>query len=57
MLLTYSQAAKRLGVSVRTIKSWVSARAFPVVRMSLRTVRIREHDLDRWVEKRCRYTP
>lgn len=55
MLLTYEDAARLLGVTVRTIKNWVKARCFPVVRLSQRTVRIRQHDLDRFIQKRCRY--
>ena len=55
MMLTYAEAARSLGVSVRTIKSWVKLRLVPVVRITRKTVRIRQHDLDRMVDKHRRY--
>ncbi len=55
MLLTYKDAASSLGVTVRTIKNWVKAQYFPVVRLSARTVRIRQQDLDCFIEERCKY--
>lgn len=51
ILLTYAEAARSLGVSVRTIKNWAGARAFPVVRLSNRIVRIRAADLESFVER------
>jgi excisionase family DNA binding protein len=55
MLLTYKHAASSLGVTERTIKNWVRAQCFPVVRLSARTVRIRQDDLDRFIESRCNF--
>lgn len=51
ILLTCAEAARSLGVSVRTIKNWARARAFPVVRLSNRIVRIRVADLESFVER------
>ena len=55
MLLTYKHAASSLGVTVRTIKKWVKAQYFPVVRLSARTVRIRQQDLDCFILERCKF--
>jgi len=55
MLLTYKTAASSLGVTVRTVKNWVKAQYFPVVRLSARTVRIRQQDLDCFILERRKY--
>ena len=48
-LLSYSQAALRLGVSRETIYRYQRAGRLPVLRISQKTVRFRARDLDRLV--------
>jgi excisionase family DNA binding protein len=51
-LLTYQEAADRIGVSVRTIRRAVDARELPYVRFGHRPPRIGEDDLIAWVNSR-----
>ena len=51
-LLTYQEAADRIGVSVRTIRRAVDAGELPYVRFGHRPPRIGEDDLIAWVNSR-----
>lgn len=44
-LLTTSDAAKRLGVSVRTVRRWVRNRRIPSLRCGQRIIRLRWRDV------------
>jgi excisionase family DNA binding protein len=50
-LLTYEQAAARLGVSCRSVRRYVAQRKISSVRISGNVRRIRETDLERSIEK------
>lgn len=44
-LLTYGETADRLGIATRTVRRMVADGRLPAVRLSARTVRVRESDL------------
>ena len=49
-LLTYQQAATRLGITLSTLYSLVHQRRVPHVRLGPRFVRFKPAELDAWVE-------
>lgn len=51
-LLTAREAADRLAVSLRTLRTITSEGALPVVRVGARGLRIHPEDLDRFIEER-----
>lgn len=51
-LLTYEEAAKALGVSVRELRRLVSAGLVRAVRLGYRTVRFRPVELEKFVQRR-----
>ena len=51
-LLTYEQAAARLGIAEKTLRNWVAARRIAFVRVSARCTRFDPADLDAYVEDR-----
>ena len=51
-LVTVQEAAERLSVSIRTLRFWIHQKRLDVVRLSPRSVRIRETELADFV-KRC----
>ncbi len=51
-LLSVDQAARRLGVSRRTVQAWVSGSKLAVIRLSPRCLRIDPADLAAFVEAR-----
>jgi excisionase family DNA binding protein len=51
MYLTLAQVAERLQVSIDTVRYWRRTRPeFPAVRLG-RVVRVKETDLDAWIER------
>ena len=48
-LISYAQAAKKLGVSKRTFAAWVAGGRIPTVRLPGRVRRVRPADLDAFV--------
>lgn len=52
--LTYKEAAARLGVTHWAVKKWVRQGRLRCLRMGYRTRRIREIDLEAFMEKRTR---
>lgn len=54
VLLTRSQAAKYLAISVRTLFTLTQDCKIKSVRIGRRSVRYRRADLDAYVESRCR---
>jgi predicted DNA-binding transcriptional regulator AlpA len=57
LLLTESQAARLLGISVRTLQAWRvrgGGSGPRYVRISSRCVRYRVPDLEEWIETRLR---
>ncbi len=53
-LLTAQEAADRLNVSLRTLRTRIAAGQLPVIRFSARCLRIRSEDLDAYVRSRRR---
>ncbi len=51
-LLTVHEAARFLGISVRTIRAHIALGKFPVVRVSPRCLRVDPQDLASFVEQR-----
>ena len=52
-LLKVNEAAERLGLSVRTVRTWASRRRLPVATIGRRGL-IPEADLDAWIAaRRC----
>lgn len=51
-LLTAREAADRLAVSLRTLRTIISQGALPVVRVGARGLRVHPEDLDRFIEDR-----
>lgn len=49
-LLTYQDVADRCRCSPWTVRDWVDAGRIPVVRLPGRLVRVREEDLERFLE-------
>ena len=52
-LLTVGQVAARLGVSIRTVWSWIALGKIQVVRLSRRATRVSVASLERFLEQ-CR---
>jgi excisionase family DNA binding protein len=50
-LLDISEAAQRLGVSIHTLRGWVSQRRIKFVKLGGRRVLFREEDLDELVDR------
>lgn len=57
-LLREAEAARRIGVSVRTLQAWRQRGGGPrYVKISSRAIRYRPSDLDLWIEDRiCKST-
>jgi len=51
-LLTAREAADRLAVSLRTLRSIIGKGALPVVRVGARGLRVHPEDLDLFIEER-----
>lgn len=51
-MLSYSEAAEKLGVKLGTLYSMVSGARVPFVRLGPRLVRFPEDELDRWLHER-----
>ncbi len=51
-LLTYKQAAAFLNVELGTLYAWVHHKRVPFIRLSPRTVRFDEAELERWIGSR-----
>jgi len=51
-LLRVREVAERLGVTTRTVHRYLADGKLPKVQLSERAVRIRETDLDRFVQER-----
>ena len=51
MSMTYKEAAKFLGVTTRTLSSWVRQRRLSYIKYGYRTVRFREVDLVEFQQK------
>lgn len=47
--ISTAEAAQRLGVSVRTVRNYITAGRLPASRLSARATRIAEHDLDAFI--------
>lgn len=52
-LLTYAQAAAKLGIGIRTLKAWVKARRIRAIRLSPGAVRFRESDLELFISRKA----
>jgi hypothetical protein len=53
VLLTESEAAKILNLSVRTLQAWRTRRVGPIfIKISDRCVRYKATDLERWINAR-----
>jgi excisionase family DNA binding protein len=50
-LLRVSEAAALLGLTPRTIRSWLLQRRIPCVRLSARAIRLRKSDVDEIIER------
>jgi predicted site-specific integrase-resolvase len=51
-LLSLCEVGEVLGVSLRTARRYAEAGAFPLVRLSKRSVRVRPEDLARFIDER-----
>ena len=51
--LTLRGAAEYLRLSPNTIRTWISTRGLPAVKLSGTVVRIRRDELDRWVTEQA----
>jgi excisionase family DNA binding protein len=51
-MLTIAEVADRLRVSRSAVRDYYRRDGLPIVRLSHRTLRVREEDLDRWLESR-----
>ena len=51
-LLTYAEASSRLAVSQPTMRAWVHRNWIPYVRISKRTVRFEEAEIDAFIARR-----
>jgi excisionase family DNA binding protein len=51
-VLTIAETAARLRVSRSAVREYYRFHGLPIVRLSHRTLRVREEDLDRWLESR-----
>jgi len=51
-LLSVEEVAARLSVAPRTVWTWIGSGILPVVKLSARLVRIREIDLEAFVDQR-----
>ena len=52
-LINIEDAAGRLGVSRRTLWSWIQSGVVPVIRLSTKTIRIDSEDLSQFIDQ-CR---
>jgi excisionase family DNA binding protein len=53
-MLTYQQAAEKCGCGERVLRDAAAAKLLTVVRYGHRTVRIREADLEKFLERKTR---
>jgi excisionase family DNA binding protein len=51
-LMDVTEAAKFLGISPGTLYHWVSQRRIPVVHFSMRCIRFRRSDIEKWIATR-----
>ena len=49
-LLSFREVSERLGLSIDTIRSYVTQKKLSKVSLSKRSVRIRESELDKFIE-------
>lgn len=52
-LMNVKEAAEFLGVGVGTLYHWVSAGTVPHIKLSLRCLRFRREELERWVAEKA----
>jgi excisionase family DNA binding protein len=52
-LLTARQVADHLGVHVKTVLAWVGRGELPAIRLPGGAIRVRETDLDDWLDERA----
>ena len=55
-LLTTADAARLLGIRVRTLYKWVEEKGIPILRLSPRTIRINRRALLEWIRKQAETT-
>lgn len=48
-LLDLSEVARRLGMSLRTIREWARKRKIPTIKLPKRLVRVSEADLEKFI--------
>lgn len=53
-LLTCQEAAEQIGISVATIYRYCRERSFPHIRFTARCYRIRERDIENWLNQNTR---
>ena len=53
-LLSVEEAARRLRLSPLTVRDYIRRQGLPAVRLSPRVLRVRERDLEAWLEARRR---
>jgi excisionase family DNA binding protein len=53
-LLTYEEAAVQVAMAPKTLRKWVAEGRLPSVRFSHKAIRIRQVDIDRFVDKHLR---
>jgi excisionase family DNA binding protein len=51
-LLTIREAAKHLRVHRKTLERWIRQGELPVIRLNSRTFRLRQTELEAWIEQR-----
>lgn len=51
-LITYEEAAQRIGVAQGTLRSWVSRKMIPHYRLGKGLVRFAELEIDAWLESK-----
>jgi excisionase family DNA binding protein len=52
-LLDTQEVARILGVHVQTVRRYIRARQLPAIRLTPRLYKVREHDLQRFLESRA----
>lgn len=50
-MYTYKEIAEMFGVCIRTVRNWVKSGKIKVVKLSQRTVRITEEELENFKQK------
>lgn len=50
-LMNIEETAAYLGVKTGTLYHWISEARIPVIRLSVRAVRFRKSDLDKWLDE------